>query len=415
MLSLRPPLVLLALALLGTTSLSAEPSVRKVRDVAINADPLFDPNVTVELGPEQIVAPGAGWPYLFQTAEGGTIVMGHVKWLPKAALPVVFTMQSFDERKTWQAWQPTVAQGAGPITEGVALQLKDNRILVFDVYADHQGGKIFSGKRWVSRDGWRTLEGPETVKVSVPDIRTDALIDDRGEPVSRLDIRRSILQLPNNDLLACAYGVFENDTSRVQYLPEMRQGRSYLIRSQDEGLTWSYLATIAAPPQGQEGYAEPVLLYLRHGKHAGRLICQMRVGREHAIWQTESDDQGRTWQTPHALSWTYSRYGRERQIVGVDPDLIEMSDGTLVMSYGHKPDYMSHGNFMAFSLDQGATWEGETRLNSSLTLAYTGVREISPGILYVVYTSTKEQRTEKYKSAVFDTMGRTAIVKVRRK
>jgi hypothetical protein len=50
-----------------------------------------------------------------------------------------------------------------------------------------------------------------------------------------------------------------------------------------------------------------------------------------------------------------------------------------------------------------------------LTLAYTGVREISPGILYVVYTSTKEQRTEKYKSAVFDTMGRTAIVKVRRK
>ena len=41
MLSLRPPLVLLALALLGTTSLSAEPSVRKVRDVVIYADPLF--------------------------------------------------------------------------------------------------------------------------------------------------------------------------------------------------------------------------------------------------------------------------------------------------------------------------------------------------------------------------------------
>ena len=48
--------------------------------------------------------------------------------------------------------------------------------------------------------------------------------------------------------------------------------------------------------------------------------------------------------------------GGRRPIVGTDPDLIEMQDGTLVMSFGHKPDYREHGNYLAFSTDHGASW-----------------------------------------------------------
>src|SRR5262245_39214058 len=66
------------------------------------SDPLFAPSLQVELGPENTVVPGAGWPYLFQSSEGTTVVLGHVKWIPKSPYPIHFTMRSFDGRKTWE-------------------------------------------------------------------------------------------------------------------------------------------------------------------------------------------------------------------------------------------------------------------------------------------------------------------------
>ena len=374
------------------------------------SDPLFAPPLQVELGPEQMVAPGAGWPYLFQSREGTTVVMGHVKWIPKSPYPVHFTVRSFDGRKTWEPWTPSPEQGTGPMTEGVAVQLKDGRIVVFDVYAEHTRNRIFRGKRWISQDGWRTVSGPESISVSVPKAEISG-VDDRGEPISRLYIRRSMLLLPGGDLLASAYGTFDEDTAPVEYLPKMKQTRSYLLRSNDEGKTWTYFSTIAVPPKEQEGFGEPVIVQLKRGKRAGRLICQMRTGRESPIYQTESDDEGKTWTRAQPLRWTYSRFGRQRDLIGVDPDLIEMSDGTLAMSYGHKPDYQDHGNFLAFSLDQGETWTSETRLNSSITMAYTGLREVSARVLFVVYTNSNATQTSRYREATFDTVGRTVVVR----
>jgi BNR repeat-like domain len=374
------------------------------------SDPLFAPSLQVELGPEQIVAPGAGWPYLFQSSEGTTVVLGHVKWIPKSPYPIHFTVRSFDERKTWEPWTPGPRQGAGPMTEGVAVQMKNGHILIFDVYAEHLRERIFQGKRWISRDGWRTVSGPESIRVSVPKAEISG-VDDRGEPISRLYIRRSVLLLPGGDLLASAYGRFDEDMASVEYLPKMKQTRSYLVRSSDEGMTWTYYSTIAVPPIEQEGFGEPVIVQLKHGRRAGRLICQMRTGRECPIYQAESDDEGKTWTKPRPLRWTYSRFGRQRDLIGVDPDLIEISDGTLVMSYGHKPDYQDHGNFLAFSLDQGETWTSETRLNSSITMAYTGVREVSPGVLFVAYTNSNATQTSKYREATFDTVARTVVVR----
>lgn len=366
----------------------------------------LEPPLHVKLGPEQLVAPGAGWPFLFQAREGTTVVMGHQHWEPGKPEPVVFLTRSFDGRKTWEPWTAVPE----PVTEGTAVQLPDGRILVFDVYAYHRGNKVFAGKRWVSKDGLRTLTGPEPTRVTLTQAKVDGMVDDRGEPISRLYIRRSVQQLPDGTLLATGYGRFEEDNVAVDYLPAMKQSRSYLLRSGDEGLTWEYLSTIAAPPIHQEGFGEPVLLRLAHGPRAGRLICQMRTGRETAVYQSESDDDGKTWSTPHPLSWAFGRFGRTREIIGVDPDLTEMSDGTLVMGYGHKPDYRDNGNFVAFSLDQGVTWTEETRVSTEMTRAYVGVRETSPGHLYVVYTKTDEPDRTNYGRAVFDTYGRELIV-----
>ncbi len=340
------------------------------------------------------------------------MVLGHRGWVPGQNYPIHFILRSFDGRKTWQEWKPAANQGRGPITEGAAVQLRSGRILIPDVYAEDQGTETFLGKMWESRDGLRTIAGPSEMKVTVPGIQAKGY-DDRGAVISRLYIRRSVIELKNGDLLACAYGKFRGDTAPVEYIPKMLQTSSYLIRSQDGGRSWSMVSMIARPPAEQEGFGEPVIVQIQKGPHAGRLVCQMRTGREHPVYQATSDDVGVTWSKPRPLRWTYSRFGRQRDIAGTDPDLAEMSDGKLVMSYGHKPDYMDHGNFVAFSLDGGDTWENVTRVSSELTMAYTGVREVAPGELFAVYTKSPAQRASQYKNARFDTYGRSIFVRSR--
>jgi hypothetical protein len=295
---------------------------------------------------------------------------------------------SHDGRRTWTEWKPSPQHGPGPITEGTAVELRDGRLLVFDVHAEHVGNKRFEHNYWITRDGFRTLDGPHKYSMTLPEAET-AGFDDRGEPVSRFYVRRSMIELAGGDLLACAYGRFERDRMPVEYLEKMAKTRSILLRSRDQGKTWSYVSTISADPVGQEGAGEPVLVQVTKGPNKGRLICQMRTGRENPIGQCESDDEGATWSAMEPLRFRFSRFGREREIGGTDPDVIEMSDGTLAMSYGHKPDYEDHGNFVAFSTDHGRNWGNVVRINSTVTQAYTGVREVKPGELFVVYTSSK--------------------------
>jgi hypothetical protein len=364
----------------------------------------------IELGPERAIWPEVPWPYLFQAAGGTTAIFGHVRWPPGGRQPVAITLTSSDGRKSWRAWQPGPAQGVGPITEGTAIELGDGRALLFDVHAEHVGGKRFEASFWESHDGFRTIQGPMRYTVTVPQAEPGG-VDDRGERVERIYVRRSILELPGGDLVASAYNTFEGDDAPVEYLGKMAKVRSYVIRSRDGGRTWSYLATIAAGSVEQEGFAEPVLVRLARGRRAGRILALMRTGRENPIYQCESDDDGATWTAARPLRWTYSRFGRQRDVIGTDPDAIEMSDGTLVMSYGHKPDYRDHGNFLIFSVDQGQTWVQETRLSSTITMAYTGVREIAPGRLFVVYTTTDETQVTAYRKARFTTVGREVSVR----
>jgi len=129
------------------------------------------------------------------------------------------------------------------------------------------------------------------------------------------------------------------------------------------------------------------MIRLSKGPHAGRLICLMRTGSVSPIYQSESDNDGKTWSAALPLRTMYSKFGHWRSIVGTDPDLIEMRDGTLAMSFGHKPDYKDDGDFVAFSADQGESWTQVTRLSMELTCAYTSVNEIEPGVLYVAYSA----------------------------
>src|SRR5689334_3152700 len=115
-------------------------------------------SLRVTLGPEQLIAAGVPWPYLFQSREGSTVIFGHIRWPPGGKYPIHYTTRSFDGRKTWQEWKPGPEHGRGPITEGSCVQLKDGRILLFDVHAEHVGNKRFAANYWVSRDAFHTLQ-----------------------------------------------------------------------------------------------------------------------------------------------------------------------------------------------------------------------------------------------------------------
>ncbi|MEO7652515.1 MAG: sialidase family protein [Bryobacteraceae bacterium] len=363
----------------------------------------------IDLGAEQLVAPGVPWPYLFQAREGTTVVFGHIGWPPGGRYPIHYTSRSFDGRKTWQEWKHGPEHGRGPITEGSAVQLRDGRCLLFDVHAEHVGNKRFETSFWTSKDAFRTLQGPAKYSFVIPEAEVNGF-DDRGEPISRLYLRRSVIELKGGDLLATAYGHFEPDKFATEYMPKMFKMRSFLLRSKNEGRTWDYVSTIASGPVEQEGFCEPAMVQLQRGPRAGRIICVMRTGRENPIYQCESDDEGKTWTKAHPLQWTYSKYGRSRPIVGTDPDIVEMQDGTLAMAFGHKPDYQEHGNYLAFSVDHGQSWTQVTPLSSTVTAAYCGVREVSPGELFVVYTTSDAKTAQDYKKAKFNTMGRAVRV-----
>ena len=301
------------------------------------------------------------------------------------------TVRSPDRGKSWVSWSPQPGQGEGPRTGDAIVQQADGSIIVFDWLAEFRENGLYVLKRWETADDWKTIRGPGESRVWVPQGAGEGH-DDRGRTWSGMCFHRSIVELPNGDFIAGVYGRFKEDTTPSEYEPKMNRFRCILVRSKDRGVNWNYVTTIAVDPTvGQEGFNESTIERLTQGEHKGRLICIMRVGRRSPLYQTYSDDEGNTWSKARALN-----------LVGVDPDLIEMRNGVLVCSFGHKPDCNDDGNFLAFSFDQGGNWSQVARLSSEITGAYTTVREISPGTLFVVY----DVRDGEYRSLSRRILGR---------
>ena len=356
--------------------------------------------IGLTISEERILIPGGLQPFMFQAQDGsGTLVVQGATFPPdyvpatKNAYPGhPATIRSSDNGRTWYQFHPAPNQGIGPIFEGNATQLRDGTTMVLEWIADGpQSNGEFIGKVWESRDNWRTLSGPFEARILLPDAKGG--FDDNGKPYGGVNLHRTLIEMPNGDLLSTAYGWFKGDNTPSAYMPNMMKFRSILIRSTDRGRYWTLVGTIAVDPNvGEEGFCEPVLVRLSRGPHEGRLIALLRTGsnkvltesRYNLIYQSDSDDEGKTWTTPRPLEFQ-----------GVDPDLIELRNGILVAGFGWRtPESIQskgkgfgpqHGNYLAFSFDQGATWTQVTQITSGLTTSYVTVREIEPNRLLLVY------------------------------
>ena len=357
-------------------------------------------------------------PFLFRSARGTLFCQTQLNTEPfhskrKIVFPhLMGSAISRDNGATWTRW--THQEGHDDVNvEGGIVQCADGTILLFDTFVipSPKGPNYGLIELWKSHDDLRTFEGPFSVQVALPGVNFVGTSDDSGRPHEAVRLHRSVLELPNGDLLATMYGWFTGDTAPAAYIPSMKKARVFIVRSQDHGASWAFLSTVAVDGGvGTEGFCEAAMVRITQGPCAGRLLCEMRTGRD--LYGCHSEDNGLTWSRAvpthfpgidiyDTVKWksylTDPKAIETDGLIGdvVDPDLIEMADGTIVCAVGvrvsargfmHNWRAPQNGDYLAFSRDGGDTWTHIVQFRSGApTTQYMGVREISPGVLYVVY------------------------------
>jgi hypothetical protein len=171
-------------------------------------------------------------------------------------------------------------------------------------------------------------------------------------------IHRSLVRMPNGDLIGTGYGYSDDQPAAYH---------CYCIISHDQGRTWKYHSTIAGGKSpGREGFCEPVMLLLKNGN----LLCHIRTGGP--MMQVRSKDGGRTWSEPKQIA-----------DFGVDPDLIQLSNGAVVTSYGRP------GVWLKVDLDgTGEEWDKTVEVYSGPGCSYTSLVELDPGLVALFYTES---------------------------
>jgi hypothetical protein len=385
---------------------------------------LDDPRLHLSMGDPQPVLAGGLQPFMMATRTGTLAVQAQ---LPERVPPdpgiiypfVLDTVVSRDEGATWEPFC-RMPRDNRLILEGGMTQLQDGTVIALDTYV-RPGTRPGEdrGQLFYSTDDWRTLQGPVAITFNLPGVNFHGSTGDDGSPHPAVRLHRRILELPGGDLLTTLYGWLDGDREPAAYMPTMKKSRVLLLRSANRGRHWELVSTVAADPAvGTEGFDEGVLARLGHGPKPGRLICLMRTGRE--LREAVSDDDGRTWSpaVPRVFAdldvyrtekWVEmfrdvkDRHGRlvadnPVELVGavVNPDLIELRGGVLVAAFGLRvpprvcwphAQHPWNGNYLACSLDHGATWSHVVRLTSGVpTTHYMTIEEL-PGTnrLYCVH------------------------------
>jgi hypothetical protein len=382
-----------------------------------------DPRVTVTFGDERLVLDDGLQPSMLCTKDGTLVVQSQLskKPLPQERIFYPYALETVVSRDGGQTWNEfSLKPGDNGVNiEGGIVQLRDGAILALETYiTPGENPGEGRGLLYSSNDDYRTLQGPFEMTFDMPGANFHGSSDDGGRPHAAMRLHRRIIELPGGDLLTTIYGWLEGDNEPSGYTPTMKKTRVMLLRSTNRGRHWKLISTIAVDPKvGTEGYDEPALVRVSHGPHSGRLICQMRTGRE--LRESFSDDEGRTWSPaqPRVFAnlnvyrtelWAdlFRGFRRNGQLIEenpneyigavVDPDLIELRSGVLVAAFGVRippracwtiPKHPWNGNYLAFSLDHGDTWSHVVRLTSGIfTTHYMAVEETPrDNHLFVVY------------------------------
>ncbi len=275
-----------------------------------------------------------------------------------------------------------------------------------------------------SHDGGATWTFPETVM--------DGPIDDRDAGV--LETSRGTLLVTSFSSLAyepTLAGMGEGDSRRDSWMAAHRRVSDaqrkkalgvWMIRSTDDGLTWSRrFDSVVNSPHGPVALSDGSLLYAGkdlwrtqrigvarstddglswtwqseiptrsgdrgtdyHELHAvecksGRLVAQIRNHNRTSHRETlqcKSTDGGATWSTPRSIG-----------VWGLPSHLLRLSDGRLLMSYGYRRK--PYGNQARLSEDEGRSWSDPITISGDGMggdLGYPSTIQRDDGVLVTVW------------------------------
>lgn len=262
---------------------------------------------------------------------------------------------SHDRGETWQEF-------AMPAHYGFPVALPGGRVRLFSyIVWQRDDGSTFIRSSDLSPGGKAWSEDQEA-EIIVP----QPVARDKTVPgLSALVFHRAVIYQPDGTLLATLCGYLEGDLKH----------RSMLLRSTDMGRTWHYVSTIAYDPElGSEGFNEPVMTRTVDGS----LLAILRLGgRHYPLYQTRSLDDGQTWEPPQNLG-----------VYSVDPEIcvVELASRRILACSFGRP-----GANLMFSLDgNGQSWTKPVTLFTGNSTYYTGLRQVGPDRLLLVFDSNPE-------------------------
>lgn len=187
--------------------------------------------------------------------------------------------------------------------------------------------------------------------------------------VESASFHRTLLMLETGELLATLYAKPLNSNYYSVCI----------IESEDFGKTWHYKSTAAERLSwmGEEGPTESAMVQLRNGD----LLLVARTGDigppveqspdDVHMAYVISEDKGATWSTPLSLG-----------VPGVDPDMIVLEDGRVLLSYGRP------GVHLMLADSSGSNWSQPFLVYGGPGGGYTGLRKNSQNDLFLVYSES---------------------------
>ena len=368
-------------AMLGRSSVSLG------QDVDAPADSVVAP--TVRVHSTRVISRDdgyyCGWPTLTRRSNGQLLVV----WSGGREQHVcpfgrVDFMKSDDEGKTW-SWPRTLLDGAIDDRDAGVLETANGSLLVTTftslAYVDYELKKAIRQKD--SEQGWPKDRLQNWLAVHER-LNEKQRQDELGQWMIRSTDGGITWSERYPSIVNSPHGPIQLSDGRQLYAGVKLWDPSRTVgvcQSVDDGQSWTWLAEIPTRP-GDDAKNYHELHAVEVGD--GTIIVQIRnhnTADNRETLQCESKDGGKTWTIPHSIG-----------VWGLPSHLLRLSDGRLLMSYGHRRK--PFGIQARLSQDSGESWSEPLSIASDGVggdLGYPSTVELSGGRLLTVWYERMKQ------------------------
>jgi hypothetical protein len=299
--------------------------------------------------PEKVHGDNQTYPGIFRTVEGNLGIWMGVHGDPHFPNDILL-IWSEDEGRTWG--KPRLFRKREEIgVPGYFFGHQDGRLSCLYATTFTWDSKTKGPLVSYSKDLGETWSKPKPLLVN-----GKTLFDHAKE--GRIGPYSPIIRHSDGTLLQYYYHVQTVAGGSVESNAE-RRDRSLVIRSTDDGKTWTGPHYLDA-----ENFDSNETMGAELAD--GSIVAFSRTLRASFMWMSTSEDKGLTWSRQVASNCT-----------GECPYLLRHSSGALIMGS------RGHGIFMKTSPDEGCTWSRETRI--SLCSGMMGMTETDDGRVLVVF------------------------------